>query len=85
MATTNSDSSIDYEINKIVYSVNINKVDVLNKNDNVLNWKEIQHQDRDIYFVRDNINGNYVITKVGINRGSSSVKHYFEIRKDLIL
>ena len=28
MATTNSDSSIVYETNKIVYSVNINKVDV---------------------------------------------------------
>ena len=36
MATTNSDSSIDYETSKISYSVNINKVDVLEKNDSVL-------------------------------------------------
>ena len=85
MATTNSDSSIDYETNKIAYSVNINKVDVLEKNDNVLNWKEVQHQDRDICFVRDNIIGNNVITTVDINRESSSVKHYFKMRKDLIL
>ena len=39
MATTNSNSSIHYETN----SVNINKVDVLEKNDNVIYWKKVQH------------------------------------------
>ena len=57
----------------------------LEKNANVLNWKEVQHQDRDICFVIDNIIGNNVITKVDIIRESSYVKHYFEMRKDLIL
>ena len=85
MATTNSDSSIYYETNEIAYATKIDKVDVLEKNDNVLNWKEVQYQYRGICFVRDNIIGNNVITKVDINMESSSVKHYFEMRNDLIL
>ena len=85
MAIHNSDSSIDYETINIAYSVKINKVNVLEKKDNVLNWKEVQHQDKDICFGRDNIIGNNVTTKVDINRESLYVKHYFEMREDLIL